>query len=85
MEKLEHFLERLNQHIPIRIFGLFSILSGIIGDTIAYAMYTGYNITKNAVSALCDGYGGIFFQVGIVLSGFFAFFFAVYLGNTFNG
>jgi len=85
MEKLEHFIERLNQHIPVRIFGLLSILCGIIGDLISYLMYPGYNFTKNAVSALCDGNGGVFFQVGIVFSGFFAFFFAVYLGNTFNG
>jgi hypothetical membrane protein len=85
MEKLKQFIERLNRHIPMRIFGLLSIFSGIIGDLIAYLMYPGYNITKNAVSALCDGFGGEFFQIGIILSGIFAFFFAVYLGNTFNG
>ena len=84
MGKLEHFIERLNQHIPIRIFGLLSILFGIVGDIIAYSMYPGYDFTKNAVSALCDGYGRGFFQAGIVFSGFFAFFFAIYLGNTFN-
>jgi len=84
MEKLNHFIEKLNRHIPLRIFGLISISFGIIGDFVAYLMYPGYNFTKNAVSALCDGSGGIFFQIGIVLSGFFAFFFAIYLGKTFS-
>jgi hypothetical protein len=84
MEKLEHFIEKFNRYFPLRIFGLLSISFGIIGDIIAYAMYPGYNITKNAVSALCDGSGWIFFQTGIILSGVFAFFFAVYLGYTFN-
>jgi len=84
MEKLNHFIEKLNRHIPLRIFGLLSIAFGILGDFIAYLMYPGYNFTKNAVSALCDGSGGVFFQIGIVLSGFFAFFFAIYLGNTFS-
>ncbi len=84
MEKLELIIETLNRHIPIRIFGLFSISFGIIGDLVAYSMYPGYDITRNAVSALCDGSGGVLFQIGIVLSGIFAFFFTIYLGNTFS-
>lgn len=84
MNKLERFIKNLNRHIPLRTFGILSILFGIIGDSIAYSMYPGYNFTQNAVSALCDGSGWVFFQIGIVLSGVFAFFFAVYLGYTFN-
>jgi len=84
MEKLNHFIEKLNHHIPLRIFGLLSVAFGILGDFFAYLMYPGYNFTKNAVSALCDGSGRIFFQTGIVLSGIFAFFFAIYLGKTFS-
>jgi len=84
MEKLNRFIEKLNRHIPLRIFGLLSVSYGILGDFIAYLMYPGYNFTKNAVSALCDGSGRIFFQTGIVLSGIFAFFFAIYLGKTFS-
>ena len=84
MEKLEQFIRRLNTYVPMRIFGLLSIMSGIIGDTIAYFMYPGYDFTKNAVSALCDGSGKYFFQTGIVFSGIFAFFWAIYLGYTFN-
>ncbi|MHA2037473.1 MAG: DUF998 domain-containing protein [Promethearchaeota archaeon] len=84
MAKLEHFIKKLNQYIPLSTFGILSVLFGIIGDTIAFLMYPGYNITRNAVSALCDGSGWIFFQTGIILSGVFAFFWAVYLGYTFN-
>ncbi|MBY8984404.1 MAG: hypothetical protein KGD65_05000 [Candidatus Lokiarchaeota archaeon] len=85
MAKLELFIKKLNQYIPLRSFGLLSILFGIFGDIIAYSMYPGYNITKNAVSALCDGPGWFFFQTGIIFSGVFAFFWAVYLGYIFNG
>lgn len=84
MEKLDQFIERLNHYIPIRFFGLLSVIFGILGDIIAYSMYPGYNFTRSAVSALCEGNGRIFFQMGIVLSGFFAFFFVIYLGNTLN-
>jgi hypothetical protein len=84
MEKLDQFIRRANNYIPMRIFGLLSISFGIVGDTIAYFMYPGYDLTKNAVSALCDGSGKYFFQTGIVFSGIFAFFWAIYLGNIFN-
>ena len=48
MEKLNHFIERLNRRIPLRIFGILSISFGILGDFVAYLMYPGYNFTKNA-------------------------------------
>ncbi|MFW9825263.1 MAG: hypothetical protein ACFFE4_20140 [Candidatus Thorarchaeota archaeon] len=84
MEKLEHLSEKINRYVSLSIFGLLSVLFGIIGDTISFLMFPGYNITRNPVSELCEGSGGLFFQLGTTLSGIFAFFFLIYLGNIFN-
>ncbi len=84
MEKLDIVLQKLNNIIPGRLFGLFSITAGILGDIIAFIMYPGYNLTRMAVSALCEGPGGIFFNIGNIFSGLFALIFVNSLGRTFN-
>lgn len=84
MEKFELISKKLNRFIPGALFGLLSITFGFLGDLIAYLMYPGYDFTKRAVSSLCKGPGGLFFQIGNVFSGIFALFFVIYLGNTFN-
>ena len=66
------------------IFGILSITSAIIGDIIAYILFPGYSLTKKAVSYLCKGPGGIFFQLGAVLSGIFAILFLLSLANSFS-
>ncbi|MFW9894780.1 MAG: DUF998 domain-containing protein [Candidatus Thorarchaeota archaeon] len=84
MEKLAHFSEKINRYVPLSIFGLFSVFFGIIGDLISFLMFPGYNITRNPVSTLCEGPGGLFFRLGTILSGIFAFIFLIHLGNAFN-
>ena len=84
MEKLDLISKKLNRFIPGALFGLLSVTFGFLGDLIAYLMYPGYDFTKRAVSSLCKGPGGLFFQIGTVFSGIFAFFFVIYLGSTFN-
>jgi hypothetical protein len=66
------------------IFGILSISSAIIGDIIAFILFPGYNLTKRAVSYLCKGPGGAFFQVGAVFSGIFAIFFLLSLAKSFS-
>jgi len=86
MERLDIFIEKLNRIIPGRLFGLFSITAGILGDIIALLMYPlmEYDFIRNAVSTLCEGPGGIFFNAGNIFSGLFALIFVNYLGKTFN-
>lgn len=86
MEIMDIFIEKLNKIIPGRLFGLFSITAGILGDIIALLMYPlmKYDFMRNAVSSLCEGPGGIFFNVGNIFSGVFALIFVNYLGRTFN-
>jgi len=84
MEKLDNFLEKLNKVIPGRLFGLFSITAGILGDIIAIIMYPGYNFLRMTVSALCEGPGGVFFNIGNIISGIFALLFVNSLVRTFD-
>ncbi len=84
MEKVDHFIEKFNNVIPVSLFGLFSIFSGILGDIIARVMFPEYNFMEMAVSALCLGPGGIFFNLGNIFSGIFALIFVNYLRTTFN-
>jgi hypothetical protein len=84
MEKVDIYIQKLNNVIPGRVFGLFSITAGILGDIIALSMFPEYNFMRNAVSALCLGPGGIFFNIGNIFSGFFALIFVNYLGRIFN-
>lgn len=86
MVKLNIFLEKLNNIIPVSLFGLFSITAGILGDIIAFIMFPAqnYNFMSMAVSTLCLGSGGIFFNIGNIISGVFALIFVNYLIRTFS-
>lgn len=84
MQKLDSFFKKVNSKIPGRIFGLLSITVGILGDIIAYLMFPGYNFLTMAVSTLCLGSGGVFFNIGNILSGLFALIFVNTLIRTFN-
>ncbi|MFX1343599.1 MAG: DUF998 domain-containing protein [Promethearchaeota archaeon] len=70
--------------LPFGVYGLLSITFGIIGDLLAYIFYPGYNFIEKAVSSLCKGPGGLFFQIGSVISGIFAIPFVIYLNDSFN-
>lgn len=84
MNKLDNLLEKLNKVIPGRLFGLFSITAGILGDIVAFIMYPDYNFMRMTVSALCVGPGGIFFNIGNIFSGIFALLFVNFLIRTFD-
>jgi len=66
------------------LYGLISILFGFMGDLISFLLYPGYNFTKSAVSTLCKGPGGLFFQLGTVFSGIFAIPFVFALSKSFK-
>ena len=84
MQKIKVNSNKSIHKISSGVFGLLSITFGIIGDLIAYLMYPGYDLRRKAVSSLCLGPGGLFFQTGTVVSGLFAILFLIYLLRTFN-
>ncbi|MHA1196889.1 MAG: DUF998 domain-containing protein [Promethearchaeota archaeon] len=62
------------------IYGPISVIIGLIGDFASYLLYPGYNVLSNMVSDLGTGPGGIYFNIGIFLSGIFALFLYIHFG-----
>ncbi|MFX1420058.1 MAG: hypothetical protein ACFE9N_14165 [Promethearchaeota archaeon] len=85
-KKIDTYLEKIDNIIPGRYFGIISVSFGILGDIISYLLfpYTNYNFLHQAVSALCLGSGGIFFNIGNIFSGLFALIFVNLLARTFE-
>jgi len=84
MKKLNSRLDTFQNAISGGVWGNLSITAGILGDIIALILFPGYDFMKRPVSSLCKGPGGIFFQLGIILSGLFAVFFVLYVVRTFD-
>ena len=78
MEKPHNLFGNFQKFVSGGVYGILSVFFGMLGDLIAFLMYPGYNFTNSPVSSLCNGPGGMFFQVGTVLSGIFAILFVVY-------
>ncbi|MFX0042170.1 MAG: DUF998 domain-containing protein [Candidatus Hodarchaeota archaeon] len=84
MKGLKLSINKILQSVSGGIFGLLSITFGFTGDIIAFLLFPGYDFTKKAVSYLCKGPGGIYFQIGSIFSGIFAVLFVISLGRTFD-
>ncbi|MFX1326974.1 MAG: hypothetical protein ACFE91_02365 [Promethearchaeota archaeon] len=84
MLKLKVSSDKILQKISCGVFGILSITFGFFGDLTAYLLYPGYDFRRRAVSSLCLGPGGLFFQSGTVISGIFALLFLISLEGTFN-
>ena len=78
MEELKTHILKLYNSIPAPIYGLLSAVLGLGGDIIAIALFPGFNINR-MISALGAGPGAMFFNIGTILSGIFAFLFYLYM------
>ncbi|MFW9936776.1 MAG: hypothetical protein ACFFD5_03960, partial [Candidatus Thorarchaeota archaeon] len=74
MVSFNESLNKVFDIIPGAIFGILSVIVGLLGDFLALLFFPEYNLTL-MISKLGIGPGGIFFNVGTILSGFFAFLF----------
>jgi hypothetical protein len=74
-------LSKVFDIIPGATFGILSVIIGLLGDFLALLFFPEYNLTL-MISKLGIGPGGIFFNVGTILSGFFALLFYLYLGRV---
>lgn len=84
MNGVKSTINKILQTVSAGVFGLLSITFGLIGDIIAFILFPEYDFTKKAVSYLCKGPGGLYFQIGSVFSGIFAIFFVISLGRVFD-
>jgi hypothetical protein len=62
-------------------YGLLAVIFTVVGDSIALLLYPGFDITKKTISMLCNGPGGVFFQLGAALAGVFTLLCMIYLGR----
>lgn len=84
MKKEFCFFKKINNSFPGSIFGLFSFGISLFTHLIGVLLYPNYDMTTMAISSLSDGYGGIIYRVGLILSGIIAIPFCVYLGKIFD-
>ncbi len=69
MERERKFIDKLLNIAPGGIYGILSLIARISGDLLAYLFFPGYSIFDNMVSDLGVGPGGIFFSLGLIISG----------------
>ena len=84
MENLKKIFDNIQKTKLAGIFGILSITFGLIGDFIALILFPEYDFMRSAVSYLCIGPGGVFFQIGTVFSGIFALGFVLCIILTFD-
>ncbi len=84
MKKQFSFFNKLNNLFPRSVFGLISFGISLFTHLIGVLLYPNYNMTKIAISFLGDGYGGIIYRVGLILTGIIGIPFCLYIGRSFN-
>jgi hypothetical membrane protein len=69
MERGKNLLDKILRRISGGFFGILSMIIRVLCDFFAYLYFPGYNIFENMVSELGVGKGGIFFNLGLIISG----------------
>ncbi len=84
MKKEFFFFKKLFTLIPGSVFGLISFGISLFTHLIGVLLYPNYDMTRVAISFLGDGYGGIIYRVGLILTGIIGIPFCVYMGKSFD-
>ncbi|NVM18321.1 MAG: DUF998 domain-containing protein [Candidatus Lokiarchaeota archaeon] len=84
MKKEFPFFKKLNNSFPASISGLLSFGISLFTHLIGILLYPNYDMTRMAISFLGDGYGGIIYRSGLILTGIIGIPFCVYLGKSFD-
>lgn len=79
MEKLFQILKKILEIIPGTTFGLFSVFFALTGILISFFSFPGYNLLLYDVSYLAVGPYGLFFNLGLILSGIISIPFHFYI------
>ncbi|MBD3337800.1 MAG: DUF998 domain-containing protein [Candidatus Lokiarchaeota archaeon] len=83
-ETKNRFMDKFLDKLSGGFFGLISVIIGLTGDFLAYLHIPGYNMFDDMVSELGVGPGGVFFNLGLIISGITAIPFYVALGRVFK-
>ena len=84
MNKINHFFDKLLETVPGGVFGIISMLIGISSLFISILNYPGYSMVLLYISNLGIGPGlsAPIFNIGIIVTGFIAIPFYVYMGRV---
>ena len=82
MERKRNFIDYFLDLAPGGFYGILSIIVRISGDFIAFLLFPRYNMINNMVSDLGVGPGGIFFSLGLIISGIISIPFYVALARS---
>ncbi len=85
MDKPTKLIDKILEVIPGGIFGLLSVVSIILGELFAFLLFPGYNIFNNMISDLGVGKGGIFFNLGLIISGIIIIPYYIHLAKSIKG
>ena len=84
MKKKVYFLKKPFNLIPGSVYGLISFGISLFGHLLGVLFYPEYDMIKMPISFLADGYGGIIYRLGIIITAIMGIPFCVYLGKSFN-
>lgn len=83
MEIPKKIMDKLLEYLPGGFYGLLSVAIYIFCDIMAILFFPGsYNFLENMISDLGVGPGGIFFNLGLIISGIISIPFYMHLGRS---
>jgi hypothetical membrane protein len=85
MINLSRSLFQIYKAIPGGIYGVLSVVINLLGNIVAFLSFPGFSIFQYNISHLALSPGGIFFNLGLIISGLFAIPFNINLGKIVSG
>jgi len=82
MENDINLIDKLLKFAHGSVYGISSVVIGLLFSTIALILFPNYNFLLNMISELGVGPGGIFFNLGLILAGILAIPFFIYFGRV---
>jgi len=84
IKRIRENLTRLYNSVPGTIYGLIAFGISIFAHLIGLLLYPNYDMTTMTISQLSNGYGGLFYRIGLISTGIIAIPFCIYLSNSFK-
>lgn len=84
IKKIRANFTRLYNSIPGSIYGLIAFGISIFAHLIGVLLYPNYDMATMTISQLSNGYGGLFYRIGLISTGIIAIPFCIYLSNSFK-
>jgi len=85
MITLSRSLFQVYKAIPGGLYGILSVGINLLGSLIAFLLFPGYSIFQFNISHLALSPGGLYFNLGLIISGFLAIPFNINLGKVVSG